>query len=80
MAAWSRTINIKQFLSNGEDAEAIKSAADGIVKVLPADAPYERLIKAKQMADDDPETALLIFNSGLDLIYDWADAHRVWLA
>lgn len=80
MARWDTTIEIKDLLVEDESAEAIKNAADGIVSRLPAGAPTGRLIKAKDMADSDPETALLVFNDGLNRVYDWADANRVWLA
>jgi hypothetical protein len=77
---WKRTLNIKQYLTEAETPEAIKAAADGIIGTLPTSAPTSRLAKARDMADDDLETALLVFNDGMDRVYDWADANRVWLA
>lgn len=79
MAKWKQTIQIKDLLTEGTDAETIKTAADGIVSRLPSSAPTSRLIKAKEMADTDEETALLVFNDGLDRVYDWADDNRIWL-
>jgi len=76
--SWNRTVNIKDLLSAEETPEAIKAAADGIIERLP-DAPTKQLAKARDMADADPETALLVFNDGLNRVYDWADANRVWL-
>lgn len=78
MAAWKRTVKIKHFLTDEETPEAIKRAADGIIKCLPG-APTAKLAKARDMADADPETALLIFNDGMNSIYDWADMERIWL-
>ena len=79
MTRWTRTIQIRDLLTGDESAEAIKGAADGIISRLP-DAPTSRIAKARDMADDDPETALLVFNAGLDAVYDWADFNRVWLS
>ncbi len=78
MAGWKRTVKIKHLLTDEETPEAIKKAADGIISRLP-DAPTAKLEKARDMADSDPETALLVFNDGLSRVYDWADANRVWL-
>lgn len=80
MGRWVKTISIKEFLTDDDDAEAIKTAAEGIMSRLPGDAPIGRLVKAAKMADEDPETALLVFNDGMNRIYDWADLNRVWLA
>jgi len=76
---WTRTIQIKDLLTDDKSAEAIKSAASGIISRLP-DAPTSRIAKARDMAGDDPETALLMFNAGLDAVYDWADFNRFWLS
>ena len=78
MRRWKRTVNIKDLLTEEETPEAIKAAANGIIERLP-DAPTARLVKAREMADEDPETALLVFNDGLNRVYDWADENRVWL-
>ena len=80
MTRWTRTIQIRDLLTGDESAEAIKGAADGILSRLPSDVPTARIVKARDMADADPETALLVFNSGLDAVYDWADFNRVWLS
>lgn len=81
MRKWEKTITIKDLLTDNDDSEAIKLAADGITaRLAGTHAPTSRLIKAKEMADTDTETALLIFNDGLNRIYDWADDNRVWLA
>lgn len=77
--SWRKTVKIKDLLTDEETPEAIKAAADGIIQRLPG-APTSKLAKARDMADDDPETALLVFNDGLNRVYDWADANRVWLA
>lgn len=79
MSKWKKTINIKDLLTEEETPEAIKRAADGIIERLPSTAPTRRLVKARAMADSDPETALLLFNDGLGYVYDWADENRVWL-
>jgi len=78
MTKWARTIRIKDLISEDADADAIKKAATGIAERLPSSAPTGRLLKAAEMADDDPEIALLVFNNGLDRIYDWADYAGVW--
>lgn len=80
MGRWTRTINIKQHLTEDVSAAGIKSAAAAISAALPKSAWKSGLQKAADMADSDPETALLVFNDGLDRVYDWADANRVWLA
>ncbi len=80
MSKWKQTIKIKDLLSDDDDAATIKHAADELVSRLPASAPTARIVKAKELADADAETALLVFNDGLNRIYDWADANRVWLA
>ncbi len=71
-------MKIKDLLGEEETPEAIKAAADGIIQRLPG-APTSRLAKAREMADSDPETALLVFNDGLNRVYDWADSNRIWL-
>lgn len=76
--AWKRTVKIRDLLTDEETPEAIKNAADGIIARLPH-APTAKLAKARDMADADPETALLVFNDGMNRVYDWADANRVWL-
>lgn len=80
MSKWKQTIQIKDLLAAGTDAAAIKKTADAIIERLPTEAPTSRLIKARDMADDDADTALLVFNRGLDSIYDWADDNSIWLA
>lgn len=79
MPHWKQTISIKDLLTEEETPEAIKRAADGIIERLPKTAPTRRLVKARDLADSDPETALLLFNDGLSYVYDWADENRVWL-
>jgi len=79
MTHWNRTIQIRDLLTGDDDADAIKRVADGLISRLP-DAPMDRISKARNMADEDAETALLVLNSGLDAIYDWADFNRVWLS
>lgn len=79
MSRWLQTINIKDLLTDDEDAETIKAAASGIISRVPKSAPTAKLAKAREMADEDAETALLVFNDGLNRLYDWADANRVWL-
>lgn len=78
MAQWRKTVRIRDLIVEDESPEAIIALADGIIKRLP-DAPHDRLVKAKAMAHDDPETALLVVNAGLNDVYDWADYARVWL-
>lgn len=80
MARWLQTIKIKDLLGSEEGPDAIIAAADGIKSRLPEGAPVSQLTKARDMANVDPETALLVFNDGMDRIYDWADRNRVWLA
>ena len=80
MARWLKKVQIRDLLTEGQDAETIKTAADGIIARLPSEAPTSRLTKAKNIADQDPETALLVFNDGMNRIYDWADERRVWLS
>lgn len=75
---WRKKVNIKDLLTEEETPEAIKRAAAGIIERLPT-APATALRKASEMADEDPETALLLFNAGLDTVYDWADRERIWL-
>lgn len=75
---WKRTVKIKDLLTDEKTPEAIKNAAEGIIQRLPS-APTTKLAKARDMADADPETALLVFNDGLSRVYDWADANRIWL-
>lgn len=76
--AWKATVNIKDVLTDEETPEAIKRAADAIIKRLPG-APHRLIMKARGMANEDPETALLVFNEGLNRVYDWADQNRIWL-
>ena len=80
MGRWTRTIEIKDCLTGDVSAEGIKTAAETILSRLPSNAHSRLLKKARDMAADDPETALLVFNDGLDRIYDWADQNRVWLS
>lgn len=80
MGRWRKTINIKEFLGDDTSPKGIKMAAEGIIPRLDHTFPTDRLQKAADMADADPETALLVFNDGLDRIYDWADRNRIWLA
>lgn len=79
MSRWVREIKIKDLLLEKKDAETIKAAANGLIDRLPEDAPTHRVKKALELADDDPETALLVLNDGLSRIYDWADANGVWM-
>ena len=79
MTRWTRKVQIRDLLTDDESAEAIKAVANAIISRLP-DAPTSRIAKARDMADEDPETALLVFNAGLDAVYDWADFNRVWLS
>jgi hypothetical protein len=80
--AWRKTVKIKDLLTDDETPEAIKAAATGIRKRLPGapDALLRKMSKARDMADADPETALLVFNDALSGIYSWADAERIWLS
>lgn len=83
MSKWKQTINIKQHLSGDVSAEGIKKAATAItseVAAVTSTAPMIRFVAAYDMADADPETALLVFNDAMDRLYDWADDNRVWLA
>ena len=81
MAKWTRTIKIKDALSNDTSADGIRAASSTIMSRLKgAGAPLARVEKARDIAAHDPETALLVFNEGLNKIYDWADENRVWLA
>lgn len=79
MTKWERRIQLREFLGDDDSADGIKKSAEGILSRLPASAPTRQISKAKDMADEDPETALLVFNDGMDKIYDWADANRVWI-
>lgn len=81
MSKWRKTINIKDAMSDDVSASGIKKAADTIMgRLSGSGAPYAKLEKARDMAGHDPETALLVFNDGMDRLYDWADDNSVWLA
>ncbi len=79
MTRWKRKVEIRDLLTDEETPEAIIAASTGIIERLP-DAPTSRIAKAMGMANDDPDTALILFNAGLNDVYDWADYSRVWLA
>ena len=80
MGKWQRTIKIKDLLDGDTSPEGIIRASDGIIDRLSGKgAPYARIEKARDMAKHDAETALLVFNDGMDRIYDWADDNRVWI-
>lgn len=79
MPVWIHKVNIKRFLSDDTDVEAIKRAYEGITKELktvpmrlpPAWHRYAKLaIETKDVN---------VFNLGMAALYDWADEHRVWM-
>lgn len=81
MSKWRKTIKIKDALNGDVSSQGIIKAADTIMSRLAGSgAPFMKIEKAKDMACHDPETALLVFDDGMDRIYDWADEERVWLS
>lgn len=76
---WKYKVNIKKYLSDGEDVAAIQRAYDGIVKeleILPFPYPqaFDRFSKIA-LEQEDVE----IFNLGMNHLYDWADSRGIWL-
>ena len=81
MPKWRRTIKFRDAIGEDTSPEGIDAAATRVMdRLAKTTAPVSRIEKARDMAADDPETALLVFNDGLNRIYDWADDQRVWLA
>lgn len=80
MSKWRKRISLKDALSGDISAEGIIAASNTIMdRLRGSGAPYAKIEKARDMAGYDPETALLVFNDGMDRIYDWADESRVWI-
>ncbi len=77
--AWNHTVNIKKFLSDREDVEAIKECYANInkeLKKVPIPLPSAWHKYAKLAIDTEDVT---LFNLGMNALYDWADTHRVWM-
>lgn len=64
MSKWKRTVPIKDLLQGEGTSDDIRSAVDGIMTRLP-EAPSALLLRSKELADIDPDFALIIFNMGL---------------
>ena len=78
--SWRKTIKINHLLTDDKDAEAIKALANGVIEaVKDTDAPIGLFEKALKLADKDEETALIIVNAAMSLLYDWADNNRIWI-
>lgn len=82
MPEWRYTINIKMYLnkesSSGDDS--YRESQPAIVALLKESREYGsdetlQLITEELSDADDLEW----FNSVLSELYDWADAHRVWM-
>lgn len=80
---WTRTLQIKDLLTKETTSEAIVKAANGIYDRLPIDTPAtvkEAFRKAVSYAEKDAEVGLMVFNDGMEKLYDWADDTGVWVA
>lgn len=81
MGRWTKTIKLKDAIGEDVSGDGILKASSEVMRRLTGTgAPCAKIERARDMAKHDPETALLVFNDGLDRIYDWADDNRVWLA
>ena len=79
MGRWTKTVNIKPFITEDDSDAAAKACATGIRALL-----VKRIIDYDfdfQIILDDLETAETCgdVNDILERLYDWADANNVWL-
>jgi hypothetical protein len=85
---WKHTIEgLKANLSESTSPEAVRAAAQGIVRVLQdfhdkhddiAKDDLEDIIRALRATGETGSYKL--FNGVLSCLYDWADDNRVWIA
>lgn len=86
MAKWKYKLNIKQYLSDREDREAVELAArccitelKKIHKPFCEDLDYEDIVYEFEEIAANTNTTCEDFNYALERLYDWADDRRVWL-
>ena len=70
MGKWRTTIKIKDAIGEDTSADGIMNAASAIIdRLAGTGAPYAKIEKARDIAKHDTDTALLVFNDGLDRLY-----------
>jgi hypothetical protein len=88
--AWRKTIDIKPILQRDQEnidpayiAKCGKEIADLIRANTTgdeqADNDLSEALDTLETIDPHDDEALEQFNDALDILYDWADAERVWL-
>lgn len=84
MSKWDYKINIKQYLSEGEDKASMEKAMNGIraeLSALPCGLTAHPKVKSffhyAKLAIEQEDVK--IFNLGMDALYDLADEYRIWL-
>jgi len=76
LGKWKKKIKIKQFLTESEDIDSIKTAMDNIAEVIKSDFPSSLVKQMQQL----PETGFLSYsNNLLSRMYDIADLQGIWL-
>ncbi|MHA1167621.1 MAG: hypothetical protein ACTSRU_07345 [Candidatus Hodarchaeales archaeon] len=76
LGKWKKKIKIKQFLTESEDIDSIKTAMDNIAEVIKSDFPSSLVKQMQQL----PETGFLSYsNHLLSRMYDIADLQGIWL-
>lgn len=77
MTRWKRTIKIKHLLDPDKPFEQVR---DAVVAVLKADRAWLQDEDYTAVVDEMAETDTVhYFDACLDVLYDWADAERVWI-
>ena len=71
---WRKTVDIKQFLSGDNSDAGAQAAAKQIATQIRA-----RLPEFEDVEEFDCVVTAGDLNCCLDLLYDYADEHRVWL-
>jgi hypothetical protein len=84
MSNWKYTVNIKQYLSEDDSAEAIRKAARNIHNILtesniPPEVLRDVAYEIGYIGYSFEQPSLEEFNFLLDNLYDWADSNNVWL-
>ena len=80
---WSHSINIKQFLKEGEQVSSIVTNVKRELDRLPESLrlsdtwAWDEIIEGFDEAAEEENVEL--FDDALSNLYDWADENRVWL-
>jgi len=79
MPFWKKTMTIRHLITDDTDFAAIVGLAQGVLDNQIYTGPRRNFIKAMELAETDPETALILVNQGMNQLYDWADMNYVWI-